>query len=208
MENEYEITEIDWVIERENINDREYSAIWVNVDDIDLIENRKVWQLNQYKFAKSKSACTIVNAYKDLCYLWDKECTETEMLEFIDYCVTKWYRVGQWRYADFWNKYSVELWNTKYSDKQTSYVKIKRDDQDFMPILDKGQMLWCTYKWNRAYNIDYMKDCQLDWSMFWSTTYGHRTSILSKNKNIYVKNNNNSHIYENNNKNIYILHQK
>ena len=169
------------------INDRDYWALWVNVDDWETLSPRAIPQVNQYKYAKSKSACTIVNAYKDLCYLRDHPATDWEMIAFIDYAVTQWYKVWQWWFADKAMKSVMEYWNATYPDKLVSYVKILRTDADFTAILKKNFMLWCTYKWNSAYNKDYQWDLILNWETFGTSTYGHRTSILLKDNKIMVE---------------------
>jgi len=179
---------LDWVLEWENPMDWQYSAVGITVDDLENLNGRKVGQLNQWKYAKSKSACTIVNAYKELCYLWDKECTETEMLEVIDYCIKEGkYKVWFGRYIHFAMKHVANRRNTKYPDKLSSYFLVKRDDEDFQKILDKWQMLGCTYRGNNAYNKDFRKDCILNGSQFGSPTYWHRTSIRKKDWKINVE---------------------
>lgn len=178
---------VNWALFRDQIQDREYSALWINIDDLDTITKRNIPQVNQGKYAKSYFACTIVWTYIDLCYLWNKKSSEIEMLEFIDYCVTKWYKVWFGRWVDSWAKHTVDYWNSKYKDKLTSYVKIMETDPDFQKVIDKWYLLGCSYGGNDLYNYDYKIDCVLDGNTFGEQTYWHRTSIMKHDDKLFIE---------------------
>ena len=157
--------------------------LWIDLDVLPTIKRDKLPQVNQWKFIKSTNACTIVNAYKDLCYLWDKECNDKEMLEFIDRAVANMkYITGNGWYSSSWMNAVYKWWNKKYTWMLSNYVLITL--QDIPKVLSKWYMVGCTYRGNSSYNNDYRKDYKLDWDSFWSPTYWHRTSIYQKNNKI------------------------
>lgn len=150
---------------------------------------------NQWNFKETKKACTIVNSTRALIWMiqvWYKETYTDEevksmIFESLNYCVQKWqYVIGSWWYVPTAMKYVCKWWNENNPNKQVSYVQIHYTSEDFAEILKRGYPLVGSYRGNTDYNLDYRKDCVLDWQTFPNPSYGHCTDWMFTDSSIVV----------------------
>lgn len=179
IETNLELEHIDGLLDGNAIDIIDFASTWLTIEDLEQITARVKPQVNQYKYKETKSACTIINAYKDACYLYDISSNDQEMLEVVDYATKNyWYVIWRWWFADIAMKTVERRWETKRSDKPLFYSCLWFDDPMLIEVLKRGYMVWCTYKGNTKYNQDYQSDCVLNGASFWVPTYWHRTSLL------------------------------
>lgn len=193
---------VDGCLEWSAIPVFEFGDLWIDPDSLEDIPQHNYPLINQWSYKETKSACTIVNALKEAWYLWWMEANDDEMIESVKYATTQNYIIGKPRYADLWMRSTEKFFEMKYPDKKLYYSTLTRDSPNFIKLLQKWYMLWCTYKGNDKYNADYRADCILDGDSFGNPTYGHRTSIKWKDGKIYVYDSYAGHKY-----NVYELKQ-
>lgn len=164
----------------------EFGDLGVKVDNLPILPYHDYPQLNQYKYTKTKSACTIVGGYIDACYLYEIKPSQTDMLECVEYANKECnYQFGRWRFADLGMRAVEKFFEQKYN-KKLYYSTITWDNPDFWKLLKKWYMIGFTYDGNYAYNKDYQSDCVLDGNKFGSREYGHRTSLIYKDNKLWV----------------------
>jgi hypothetical protein len=177
---------LDWVIKGNWLNIFEFGDLGLKVDDLPILPYHDYPQLNQYKYAKTKSACTIVWALIDACYLYEIKPTDQDMLECVEFANKECgYQFWKWWFADLGMRAVEKRFEQKYW-KKLYYSTMRWDNPDFWKLLKKWYMLWFTYDGNYAYNKDYQSDSILDGIKFWKREYWHRTSLIYKDKKIYV----------------------
>lgn len=177
---------LDWVIKGNWLDIFEFGDLGLKVDDLPILPYHDYPQLNQYKYAKTKSACTIVWALIDACYLYEIKPTDQDMLECVEFAHTECnYQYWRWWFADLGMRAVEKFFEKKYN-KKLYYSTMRWDNPDFWKLLKKWYMLGFTYDGNYAYNKDYQSDSILDGSKFWKREYWHRTSLIYKDKKIYV----------------------
>lgn len=167
---------IDWEIY--NIDPRDF---WSSkVTGIMPLLDRELPEYNQYKHTKSKHACTIVNAVKDLCYNYDIHFSDDLVEDAIDYCVEHyWYVVGKW-----WHTNKAMQWVRSFiktKGVEATYIRIDYKDPLFEEYKDAWYMIGCSFKGNTAYVLDYALDWYLIWKDFKPSNWWHRTSIYKDN---------------------------
>lgn len=176
----------DWVIKGNWLDIFEFWDLWVNADDLPIIPYHDYPQLNQYSYTQTKSACTIVWAFIDACYLYDIKPSQADMLECVTYAHDKCnYQYWRWWFADLGMRAVEKFFEEKYK-KKIYYSTMTWDDPNFWKVLKKWYMLGFTYDGNYQYNKDYQSDSILDWNKFWARTYWHRTSIIYRDNKIWV----------------------
>ena len=187
----------DWVIDWNGLDTIfEFGDLWLIVEDLPDLPKHALPEINQYVYDKTKSACTIVNAYKEACYLYEMEATQSEMLECVVFAHDIMnYTYGKWWFADMGMKAVEKFREKKYPDKPLYYSTIRRDDVEFPTLLKKWYMIGFTYKGNSKYNADYQPDCILNWDSFWVSTYWHRTSFIFRDWKLIVCDSSSGHKY-------------
>ena len=178
---------VDWVIKWSSIDIFEFWDLWLDVDNLKYLEKNDLPSVNQYKYTKTKSACTIVWALIQASILYDVDITETDMLDCVIFANKEMrYQFGRGWWADLWMRALEKRWENKFPDKKLYYSTIRRDSPEFSKLLKKGYPLWFTYWGNYQYSKDYQSDNILDWSKFWTATYRHRTTMLQRDNKVIV----------------------
>lgn len=181
---------VDWVILWQWLDIFEFGDLWLDVDSLDNIPKRDIPSLNQYKYSKTKMACTIVGALIQSAYLYDIKVTETDMLECVEFAhsnndgMAK-YQYGKWWFADLGMRACEKWFETKFN-KKLYYSTISRDDQVFIKLLKKGYPIGLTFGWNYQYSKDYQSDNVLDGNKFGTATYRHRTTMVMRDWKVYI----------------------
>lgn len=161
-----------------NPNDWLLWDLWLDVKNFPIMK----WKLppyNQAKLVKSRSACTIINAFRERCCVNSITPKDTDFSDLIDWCVKyQWYIIGQWRWSESAMNAVLKWTKIKYPHIKCNYVKMKWESPEIYTLLEKWYPLWVTYGGNAVYNWDYQKDTVLDWAVFWPVTYGHRTTLV------------------------------
>lgn len=181
---------LDWALFGEWLDIFEFGDLWLDMDSLEVIKKNNVPQLNQYKYSKTKMACTIVGALIQSAYLYDLKITENDMLECVDFSHTddSWmakYQYGKWRYADLWMRACEKRFEKKFN-KKLYYATISWDDPIFIKLLKKGYPIGLTYNGNYQYSKDYQSDNVLDGNKFWTATYHHRTTMVMLDGKVYI----------------------
>lgn len=145
------------------------------VSEIPEIDRHEFPKFNQYKDKRSKNACTIVNAVKDLCYNYRIEFKSEYVFGAIEYAVKNdWYVIGKGRHTNkamqSVRKYFATLWI------EANYVRLRHTDPKLQEYKEKWYMIGCSFTWDWKYISDYAKDWVVDWSEYWKS-FWHRTSM-------------------------------
>lgn len=135
-------------------------------------------ELDQSLEEATKMSCTIAGAYKDRCRLWNRKATQEELLELV-LIMEKNYGFNRktWWVTPIALKNTLKELEKKYPELASYYITLSNKDDLFWEALWKWHFIWFTYRWNRDYNLDFMKDSVLNGTKFTPTSYGHRTSI-------------------------------
>ena len=135
--------------------------------------------------------CTLYSAFGAVSDLFNYEFTQKEIDEIVEESYKRGRIKWEWWYvksavnlvADYWNEHHSDLWKVVY------YRVSLYDTETVDKILSKNYTLCSWYRWNAKYNADYKEDCILNWTTFWTSTYGHAVSWIGRNGNRYIKDN-------------------
>ena len=178
---------VDWVLKWRWLDVFEFGDLWLDIDSLEIIQKNNIPSLNQYKYSKTKSACTIVWALIQASYLYNIEITETDMLNCVEYAHTESnYQFGKWWFADLGMRALEKWFEQKYPNKKLYYSTISRDDPIFMKLLKKWYPIWLTFGGNYQYSKDYQSDNMLDGNKFGTATYWHRTTMVYRDWKVYI----------------------
>lgn len=143
-------------------------AFWEDIDYvIKPIEHKIFPKWNQGKNDKTKSACTIVWAVNQLIRLFwidlDMEKTNKLYISAVDYCVSKWYKVGEWRstptacnnVCKWWNEIAYKTFNKE----KVFWLRLYWSNDRIIEALDKWHLVWFTK------NISFSTD-QVEWLVY------------------------------------------
>ena len=171
----------NWLLpEKENPRDFLLGDLWLDVSKLPDIKGT-LPLYNQYKSAKSRSACTIVNAFRQWCHICGVKPTDRDYADLINWCVKYcWYIIGQWRWTEEAMNAVLKRTRQMYPTILCHYAKVNWADGNVEILLDKWYSMWVSYGGNQAYNEDYQKDNILNGAVFWTPTYGHRTCLIKK----------------------------
>lgn len=152
-----------------------------HVDTIPTILPHKFPEFNQYANTRSRQACTIVNAVKDICYNYNIDMTTELVRDAIDYCVDNWWYVkGKGRSTpkamQYVRKFFIERW------VDAKYVRLRHTDPKLQEYKDKWYMVWCSFSGNMDYIMDYKDDLVVDGIDFKPRLFWHRTSMYWENR--------------------------
>lgn len=177
---------IDWCLKGNWLDVFEFWDLGLNPDDLPQLPYHDYPQLNQYSYTQTKSACTIVWAFIDACYLYEIKPSQADMMECVTYAHDNCrYQYGKWWFADEWMRAVEKFFEFKYN-KKLFYSTITWDDPAFWKLLKKWYMVGFTFDGNYALCKDYQSDNILDGNKFWARTFGHRTSLIYKDNKIWV----------------------
>jgi len=161
------------------IDDRDFGSKFVG--DIEPVDSHKKPQFNQYDYVKTRHACTIVNAVKDICYNYYLHFDKQLVFDAVDYCIEHWwYVVGKWwqtpRAMQYVRKFFNDMW------EEATYIRLRGTDPLLTEYKYKWYMVWCSFWGNTDYVIDYGTDGTVDWTSFHPRQRWHRTSMYGDNR--------------------------
>lgn len=172
----------DWVSPDDALSwyEFDYGAIdWVNISTLPDVTKGIVLAFNQWKYTKTKQACTIVNSMRSLMQVanavYGYQPKNQDIFDAVDYAITQWYVVGKWWFVYKGIDAARNRWNSKHPDMQMTSYTITSTDPDFPKLKLKWYRMVGSYSGSDAYNRDYRADAVLDWASFWPRTYGHCT---------------------------------
>lgn len=136
-----------------------------------------IYEYNQYKQQWSKKSCTIFSAVGAISDLFNYQFTYDEIREIDELSYTKWRFKDSWWWVQSAVKLVADRWNERMKDK-VAYYRVSLNDNDLVKsILDKWYTLMTSFQWNGKYVKDYMEDNILNWTSFWSATFGHAINV-------------------------------
>lgn len=134
--------------------------------------------------------CTLYSAFGAVSDLFNYEFTQKE----IDEMVEESYKRGRIKWEWWYIKSAVNLvadyWNEHHSNLgKVVYYRVSLYDTELVDkILEKNYTLCSWYRGNQKYNTD-RNDGILNWTTFWTSTYGHAVSWIGRGGKRYIKDN-------------------
>jgi len=178
---------LDWVIKGNWLDVFEFWDLGLDIEWLETLPKMDIPSLNQYKYTKTKYACTIVWALVQASYLYDVDVTENDMLDCVEFAHTECnYQFWRWRFADLGMRALEKRFEKKRPNKKLYYSTIRRDDPVFYKLLKKWYPIGLTFGGNYQYSKDYQTDCILNWNNFWTATYRHRTTMVYRDWKVYI----------------------
>lgn len=166
----------------------DFLLTWAEVENLPelVLQDIKIYEYNQ----GNTGDCTLYSAFWAVSDLFNYEFKKSE----IDEMVEESYRRGRTRWdwwyiksavdlvADYWNEHHSDLW-------KVVYYRISLYDTELVDkILTKNYTLCSWYRGNSKYNAD-RNDGILNWTTFWTATYGHAVSWIGRSWKRYIKDN-------------------
>lgn len=161
---------------------------WWEVDNLPELtqQDTKIFEYNQ----SWTPHCTLYSAFGAVSDLFNYEFTQKEIDEMVEESYKRGRIKWEWWYiksavnlvADYWNEHHSDLW-------KVVYYRVSLYDTELVDkILEKNYTLCSWYRGNQKYNTD-RNDGILNWTTFWTSTYGHAVSWLGRNGKRYIKDN-------------------
>ena len=135
--------------------------------------------------------CTLYSAFGAVSDLFNYEFTQKEIDEMVEESYNRGRIRWEWWYiksavdlvADYWNEHHSDLW-------KVVYYRVDLTDTELVDkILKKNYTLCSGYRGNSKYNSDRNDNWILNWTTFWTSTYGHAVSWIGRNGKRYIKDN-------------------
>lgn len=166
----------------------DYLLTWWEVEELPELKQQddKIFEYNQ----SGTPHCTLYSAFGAVSDLFNYEFTQKE----IDEMVEESYKRGRIKWEWWYIKSAVNLvadyWNEHHSDLgKVVYYRVSLYDTELVDkILEKNYTLCSWYRGNQKYNTD-RNDGILNWTTFWTSTYGHAVSWIGRNSKRYIKDN-------------------
>lgn len=149
-------------------------------------QDDKIYEYNQ----SGTPHCTLYSAFWAVSDLFNYEWKKSEIDEMVEESYKRGRIRGEWWYiksavdlvADYWNEHHSDLW-------KVVYYRISLYDAELVDkILTKNYTLCSWYRGNSKYNTD-RNDGILNWTTFWTATYGHAVSWIGRSWKRYIKDN-------------------
>ena len=161
---------------------------WWEVDSLPELtqQDTKIFEYNQ----SWTPHCTLYSAFGAVSDLFNYEFTQKEIDEMVEESYKRGRIKWKWWYiksavnlvADYWNEHHSDLW-------KVVYYRVSLYDTELVDkILEKNYTLCSWYRWNQKYNTD-RNDGILNWTTFWTSTYGHAVSWIGRKGKRYIKDN-------------------
>jgi hypothetical protein len=171
----------------ESITD--YLLTWAEVDELPELseQDTKIYEYNQ----SGTVHCTLYSAFWAISDLFNYEFKQSE----IDEMVEESYKRGRIKWEWWYIKSAVDLvadyWNEKHSDLwKVVYYRVDLTDTELVDkILKKNYTLCSGYRGNSKYNSDRNDNWILNWTTFWTSTYGHAVSWIGREGKRFIKDN-------------------
>lgn len=161
---------------------------WWEVDNLPELtqQDTKIFEYNQ----SWTPHCTLYSAFGAVSDLFNYEFTQKEIDEIVEESYKRGRIKWEWWYvksavnlvADYWNEHHSDLW-------KVVYYRVNLSDTELVDkILEKNYTLCSWYRGNQKYNTD-RNDGILNWTTFWTSTYGHAVSWIGRKGKRYIKDN-------------------
>lgn len=161
---------------------------WWEVDNLPELtqQDTKIFEYNQ----SWTPHCTLYSAFGAVSDLFNYEFTQKEIDEMVEESYNRGRIKWKWWYiksavnlvADYWNEHHSDLW-------KVVYYRVSLYDTELVDkILEKNYTLCSWYRGNQKYNTD-RNDGILNWTTFWTSTYGHAVSWIGRKGKRYIKDN-------------------
>lgn len=153
-----------------------------------------IFEYNQNTWSWSKKSCTIFMAIWALSDLKNYEFTPEQIKEIDDMS----YQRGRFKNEWWWVQSAVKLvadrWNAnkelvkKYW--KVAYYRFDVTNDDLLNyIINKKYTVMTNVRGNGKYQMDYLRDDILNWTEFWSSTFGHALCVINYEGKRSVKDN-------------------
>ena len=151
------------------------------------IQDQIIYEYNQ----GTTPHCTLYSAFWAVSDLFNYQFTQKEIDEMVEESYKRGRLKDKWWYvksavdlvADYWNEHHSDLW-------KVVYYRISLYDTELVDkILTKNYTLCSWYKGNSSYNFDRDDNWILNWTTFWTWTYGHAVSWIGREKRRFIKDN-------------------
>ena len=161
---------------------------WWEVDNLPELtqQDTKIFEYSQ----SWTPHCTLYSAFGAISDLFNYEFTQKEIDEMVEESYKRGRIKWEWWYiksavnlvADYWNEYHSNL-------GKVVYYRVSLYDTELVDkILEKNYTLCSWYRGNQKYNTD-RNDGILNWTTFWTSTYGHAVSWIGRKGKRYIKDN-------------------
>ena len=161
---------------------------WWEVDNLPELtqQDTKIFEYNQ----SWTPHCTLYSAFGAVSDLFNYEFTQKEIDEMVEESYKRGRIKWKWWYiksavnlvADYWNEYHSDL-------GKVVYYRVSLYDTELVDkILEKNYTLCSWYRGDQKYNTD-RNDGILNWTSFWTSTYGHAVSRIGRKGKRYIKDN-------------------
>ena len=161
---------------------------WWEVDNLPELtqQDTKIFEYSQ----SWTPHCTLYSAFGAISDLFNYEFTQKEIDEMVEESYKRGRIKWEWWYiksavnlvADYWNGYHSNL-------GKVVYYRVSLYDTELVDkILEKNYTLCSWYRGSQKYNTD-RNDGILNWTTFWTSTYGHAVSWIGRNGKRYIKDN-------------------
>lgn len=152
------------------------------------------YEYNQWNQERSKKSCTIFSPMGQISDLINREWSLSELREADELSYTMWRIRNNGRYVKDWVDCAVKYYNSR-SDLVAKYWKLmykyvsKYDTATIETLIGKKYWRCSWFNGNTKWQNDYYYDAVLDWTDFWTSTYWHAISLVSKNNRRSIKDN-------------------
>jgi len=162
-----------WVWE----SDKDF-LIW-NTDELPKLEiqDNERYEYNQW----NSLDCTLYSSFWALSDLMNYRFNTEEISDIVNMSYLRWRKRNKWWQTALWVKCVCDYWNNKFPYKPVAYYRLQLLSDTVVESLEKWYTIIVTYKGNSNYNADYIADLSLDKDSFWTPTYWHATTMITKN---------------------------
>lgn len=146
-----------------------------------------IYEYNQYANDWSKKSCTIFSAIWAISDLFNYEFSTDEIKEIDNLSYTLGRMPNSWWWVQSAVKLVADRWN-EHKKEKVAYYRLDISNSELLDtVLSKWYTVMTNYSWNSKYTLDYLKDAILNWTDFWSATYGHAVNLRKVNWKLCVK---------------------
>lgn len=141
-----------------------------------------IYQYNQFNQKRSQKSCTLFSPIWAISDLWNIEIDLWEIKEWDDESHNKGRGKDSGWLVSLWVEHICDCRNNskhwKELGKVAFYSFALKDNALLQKIFAKRYTVCTGYQWNSTYNADKNKDWILNWTKFWSSTYGHAVNTI------------------------------
>lgn len=141
-----------------------------------------IYQYNQFWQKRSTKSCTVFSPVWAVSDLWNTEIDLWEIKEWDDESYNNGRRKDSGWYVAFWVEHICKCWNNSKHWKElwlVAYYSFALKDNALLQKIFNHRYTVCTgYQWNTTYNADKNDNWILNWTSFWTSTYGHAVNTI------------------------------